>query len=497
MAATLESRLVSSGRYAAGDSIAAKYRLERVLGIGGMGEVWRAINVELDAPVAIKLMRADLDRTQLAQRLKQEARAAAKLAHPAIVRTFDVGETELGDPFIVMELLTGRSLAAQLAAEGRLSAAHAVQLLLPVADALSVAHGKGIVHRDLKPDNIFIAIDNEQVQPKLVDFGIAKMFDREHEPIHLTQAGTVLGSPEYMSPEQARGHEDVDLRSDVWSFCVVLYETIAGKGPFTGANYNALLRSIVEDEPPSILDRLAGDDRLSEIIQRGLSKQRELRFQSMTELGCSLAAWLISQGVLEDACGSSLDARWIARASDPLAIRASRASLASLATLPPPSGVRPAERSFGAAPTVDAAALKSVDSESVSEKPAQLWLSLPRALLFGGAFAVLVVTWLGARQARPIETTPQLAEPLNAPLTGAAGSITPSPAAPPSPAVPAVVEVTPPELANATTPSKHTTHSAAVAPHATRISVVGKLTSGAAAPKASLNNSSHDLISPY
>src|SRR5450432_3077808 len=229
--------------HAVGDIIAGKYRLEQLLGEGGMGAVWRAFNLHLEAPVALKLIRADLDRELLTLRLKQEARAAAKLGHPAIVRIFDVGESEFGDPFIVMELLTGQSLAAVLVAEQRLVAVRAVQLLLPVADALCAAHAKGIVHRDLKPDNVFIAIEDERVQPKLVDFGIVKLSDRGDLDQHLTQAGAVLGSPEYMSPEQARGRDDLDHRTDIWSFCVVLYEALAGVTPFTGTNYNEIGRA--------------------------------------------------------------------------------------------------------------------------------------------------------------------------------------------------------------------------------------------------------------
>src|SRR6478672_778872 len=161
--------------YAAGDVIADKYALEELIGEGGMGAVFRARNTTIDMPVAVKLIRADLDREVLSGRLLQEARAAAKLAHPAIVRVFDVGKTALGDPFIVMELLHGESLASLLDREGRLSSVRAVQLLLPIADALAVAHARGFVHRDVKPDNVFIANDDEgQLQPKLVDFGIVK-----------------------------------------------------------------------------------------------------------------------------------------------------------------------------------------------------------------------------------------------------------------------------------------------------------------------------------
>src|SRR5262249_39378868 len=137
-----------------------------------------------------------------------------------------------------------------LETQGRLPGVQAVRLLLPICDALWLAHTKGIVHRDLKPDNLFVVQDEAGIQPTLVDFGIVKLQEAVCES-HLTKAGDVVGSPDYMSPEQARGLDDVTLSTDVWSFCVVLYEAVAGRTPFRGANYNALLRQIVEDTPPT------------------------------------------------------------------------------------------------------------------------------------------------------------------------------------------------------------------------------------------------------
>ena len=328
-----DSRAGERRRYGVGTVIAAKYRLESLLGEGGMGSVWRAFNIQLEAPVAIKVIRGDVDR-ELSERLRQEARAAAKLGHAAIVRVFDVGESEFGDPFIVMELLSGQSLGALLGAEQRLPAARAVQLLLPVVDALSVAHAKGIIHCDLKPDNVFIAVDNGQTQPKLVDFGIVKMSDRQLDG-KITQEGIVIGSPQYMSPEQARGREDLDYRTDIWSLCVVLYEAVSGHVPFTSPNYNAVLSSIQIDDPPSLAELLAGGNSgLWRIIQSGLAKEPAERFQSMAELGQTLATWLVSQGVLEDACGTSLEAKWLNRPSDSHARR--RAPQVSKRGLTPP-----------------------------------------------------------------------------------------------------------------------------------------------------------------
>jgi serine/threonine-protein kinase len=215
-----------------------------------------------------------------------------------------------------------------------------VQLLLPIADALSAAHAKGFVHRDVKPDNVFVVVSDEQLQPKLVDFGIVKLEQRDKNS-KLTQVGTVLGSPDYMSPEQARGLETIDLRSDVWSFSVMLYEAIAGQTPFSSTNYNALLRMIVEDEAPALRSLRAADAALSAIVAQGMSKDPAQRHQSMNRLGRALAEWLISQGATEDVCGVSLDAKWLSRTTDPQARAAARASRPNPDSWPdPPSGVR-------------------------------------------------------------------------------------------------------------------------------------------------------------
>lgn len=301
--------------------IAQKYRLDTLLGEGGMGAVWRAFNLQLEAPVAIKLLRSGLDSPELGERLRVEARAAAKLVHPNIVRVFDVGDSETGEPFIVMELLDGESLR-DILLRGPLPPVSAVQLLLPVAEALSLAHSRGVVHRDIKPDNVFIADVGETLQPKLLDFGIAKVTSTAAAGgATLTSTGTVLGSPEYMSPEQAMGRADIDHRSDVWSFCVVLYEAICGRTPFSGSTAQTILRSVVEDVVVPLEVAAGIDAKLSQLISRGLSKDREARPQSMFDLGQALAAWLFEQGALEDAAGAGLEYKWLGRAPDTVAAK--------------------------------------------------------------------------------------------------------------------------------------------------------------------------------
>jgi len=434
-------------RYRAGHVIAGKYRLTELLGEGGMGAVWSAVNLQLEAPVAIKLLlhEAREQREVLTQRLKQEAKVAAKLAHPAIVRIFDVGESELGDPFIVMELLKGRSLGLWLAQDGPLSSVMAVQLLLPIADALAIAHSKGIIHRDLKPDNVFINED-EGVQPKLVDFGIVKLTDGSAEQTHLTQAGTVLGSPEYMSPEQARGLDDIDHRSDIWSFCVLLYEVVTGYTPFVAANASALLISIAVDDPRPVEPRGEQEAELWRIIQRGLEKSREHRFQSMTELGSALASWLLRRGVTEDACGASLEAKWILRTSDPSALRGTRSSAPGHAVTPIESGLRRSSSELAIAAThAQRTPSFPFKAEQPSGAPVEIELRGTRRMPFGlaiagGVLLVLLASLAVLHQAgeapeRAVKSVPASA-PENAPALAALSAApepTPQPAIPPPP----------------------------------------------------------------
>ncbi|EYF08450.1 Hypothetical protein CAP_3979 [Chondromyces apiculatus DSM 436] len=297
-----------------GSIISGRYRLEQVIGRGGMGAVWLARDTTLDIDVALKLIRRDRTTPEARVRLLQEARAAARIGHPSIVRVFDFGETAGGDPFIVMELLHGESLSSVLARRQRLAPALAVSTLLPLASALVAAHGKGIVHRDLKPDNILL-VNNEAgaLVPKLLDFGIARLLSADQER-RFTLSGEVLGSPDYMSPEQAKGEDDVGEATDIWAFTVVLYEVLTGRRPFQGPNYNALILAIITQEPLPVTDLAAGDTELWGILQRGLRKRAADRWQTMRDLGAALGAWAIEHGVQEDVAGTSVASHWLAGA---------------------------------------------------------------------------------------------------------------------------------------------------------------------------------------
>jgi serine/threonine-protein kinase len=493
--------------YEPGYVIAGKYELEALLGQGGMGAVWRARNVALDSLVALKVMRAAGDLEALRGRLVQEARAAAKLAHPAIVKVFDVGQTESGDPFIVMELLHGSSLGTILAAEARISSLQIARIMLPIADALSLAHSKGIIHRDLKPDNVFVVNDGGAIQPKLVDFGIVKVQQGDSES-HLTQAGAVLGSPDYMSPEQARGQDDIDFSTDVWSFSVVLYEAITGQTPFKGANYNALLRQIVEETPTSPDALAACDAALSAIVMRGLSKQREHRFRSMGEMGRVLATWLIEQGVHEDICGSTLEPRWL-RGTDPHARPVGRASLASISEGWPAehgSGVRP--NALGGVNTLPAPPRSVAPVVEPSVAPPLLAPSEPptqpsrRPLFIGGgiALAAFALGWwavasLVGRNEAPAAATSQVAAPTALP---APAPLTPAPGPEPT-AVAAEPSAAPPPAQLPAAPSAHKAAQGGarkVSSPAGRAAGAGGHAPKSSAPKAG-GKPAGDLLSPY
>ncbi|MEI9950350.1 MAG: serine/threonine-protein kinase [Pseudomonadota bacterium] len=299
--------------YLAGAVIADRYKLVRPLGRGGMGVVWVAHSLVLGVDVALKLIHSDVAGSTGATRMAREAHAAARLGHPAMVRVFDFGWTSRADPFLVMELVQGESMGSILRRELRLPAIQAVQMLLPLADGLRSAHDKGIVHRDIKPDNILVARDEfGRQQPKLLDFGIAKVDQALSAEDHkLTQEGIALGSPDYMSPEQALGREDIDHRTDVWALCVVLYESITGQMPWDRPNYNALMQAIIHEPPAATTELSAGDADLWCVIERGLQKNPENRWASMTELGEALALWLYKHGVKEDISANSLRAVWL------------------------------------------------------------------------------------------------------------------------------------------------------------------------------------------
>ncbi len=277
-----------------GEVLAGKYRLDALLGAGGMGEVYRAENVALGRAVAIKLLREELgESADVVMRFVREARAANIVRHPNVVDVLDVGQAEDGTPFIVQELLEGEDLAQYVRAQGgRLAPDQALALLVPAIDAVAFAHGRGVIHRDLKPENIFLARDpTGTVVPKLLDFGISRIVTAEEQ--RMTATGMSVGTPAYMSPEQIRADKVVDARTDVWSLGVILYEVLVGALPFQSSSHSGLFVKIVT-EPPVPLDvALPGvSPHLAVIVEKCLSARVEGRYASATDLARDLRALL-------------------------------------------------------------------------------------------------------------------------------------------------------------------------------------------------------------
>ncbi len=275
---------------ASGLIIAEKYKLLELIGSGGMGEVYRARNTLIGRDVALKLLNHDyVGDANLTARLFQEAKSASRIRHPGIVEVLDAGEAETG-PYLVMELLSGRSAAAILVRYGRFDLAAALSTAIPVLSTLGAAHAVGVVHRDLKPENIFFHQDESgQISVKLLDFGIAKLLS-PGGPTPKTSTGIVFGTPDYLSPEQAAGDGEIDGRSDLFSLAVVLYELITGVRPFHAPTTIATAYRIAHAKaPPLATNGGPKHPMLDAILQRALSKRPEERHQSADELLAELA----------------------------------------------------------------------------------------------------------------------------------------------------------------------------------------------------------------
>jgi serine/threonine protein kinase len=258
------------------NKIVSHYRLLEKIGEGGMGVVYKAEDTKLKRTVALKFLPPELTRdSQAKARFAQEAQAAAALDHPNICAVFEIGEAE-GATYIAMPYVKGRSLKERIAA-GPLSMEEALDIAGQVAEGLKEAHERGIIHRDIKPANIMLT---EKGHAKIMDFGLAKL----EAGVDLTKTMAVMGTVAYMSPEQARG-EEVDLRTDIWSFGATLYEMLTGQKPFGQKHDQALLYSVLNDTMESV-SRICPEipNHLERVIQKALEKDKFHRYQNMAEL---------------------------------------------------------------------------------------------------------------------------------------------------------------------------------------------------------------------
>ncbi len=271
-----------------GSTLSGRYQITRKVGQGGMGVVYEATHTLIGKRVAVKVLLDKYARREaLVARLEQEARLASSIGHEHIVDINDFGITEDGRNFVVMEFLEGESLAECLQRETRLPEQRVLQIGSQAASALAAAHAKGIVHRDIKPENLFLLRRKDKDFVKVVDFGISKSMrsSGEEDAPRLTQTGMVLGTPLYMSPEQARGDDDLDARVDVYALGVIMYEASTGRVPFQGTNYLSVISQVLGDEPTRPRELAPNlSDELEAVILRAMAKDRRERYQSCDEL---------------------------------------------------------------------------------------------------------------------------------------------------------------------------------------------------------------------
>lgn len=443
-----------------GDLLAGKYRVERVLGSGGMGVVVAAVHEQLEQRVALKFVREEaLDNQDAVQRFLREARASVKLKSEYAARVIDVGTLESGAPYMVMEYLEGSDLAAVLEEHGALSVESAVEWIVQACEAIAEAHAMGIIHRDIKPQNLFLARTvGGQAKVKVLDFGVSKSMTASGGVGGLTQTRAMLGSPLYMSPEQMRSSRDVDARSDVWALGVVLYELLTRRWPFEAESMPELCLKVVSDPPLPITAYRDVPPLLVEVIAKCLEKDPLKRYANAAELAAALEplAPPASKVVVERAR---------------LAISTMRlpppGTQASVAVVPPSarSGPHPAlpdvlARTAPTPATWDSASGKSEAARKSNRGVLVAAVVVGIVLLAGGVFA-LRGRGGDTNAATATPTTPIVATPVPTPSAAAVATL-PPPAAPPAtdtptPSAAASVAATPtakPAVGAATGPAR-------------------------------------------
>ena len=270
-----------------GTTIAGKYRIDERLNEGGMGTVYRGTHVLMDKTVAIKVLRPALAADEkIVARFSREARAASRISHPHALSVTDFGEDENGNVFLVMEFLSGKTLKQVIRDKGPLSLARVVDITRQVGDALSAAHAQGVIHRDLKSDNIMLVDTMSSDHAKVLDFGIAKINEPDGRPdTGLTAPNLVIGTPQYMSPEQCSQDTDLDARSDIYSLGVILYEMLVGHVPFSGDSPTIVMMKHLQEPVPSVLEERSDlPPAVGRVVARAMAKLPDNRYQNVAEL---------------------------------------------------------------------------------------------------------------------------------------------------------------------------------------------------------------------
>jgi serine/threonine-protein kinase len=417
------------GMLRVGDVVSEKYDLIRPLGAGGMGAVWEARHTGIGKRVSIKFLHQHLsDNPEAAARFTREAQAAAAIGHRSIIDIYDCGKAEDGSIYLVMEFLEGRDMGALLGQKGQLPVELTVYLAAQTLSALTAAHRASIVHRDLKPDNIFLVETGQRLPDvKLLDFGISKMTSQDALADRLTKTGVVMGTPFYMSPEQAQGAKEADHRADLYAMGVIMYEACTGRTPFQADNLFALIQEILFTEliPPRQL-RPDLPDALEQVILRAMSRNLDIRYDSAAEMLDDVLPFL-GEAARE-------------RVPLPTGMPQPRDTEPLFSALTLPAEVTP-PRDTTADDDLDPTPPVSTNMAWPSQPPTPpstgrspkrlIWgLALSALMVFGGGAVVLALMTGSGRQTQPADPPPP---PL--PAASIEAPLPPPPAAPPPPEV--------------------------------------------------------------
>jgi serine/threonine-protein kinase len=449
-----------------GDLLAGKYRVEKILGFGGMGVVVSAFRGDLEQRVAVKfLSEAAAERPDAAERFRREARAAAKIRSEHVARVLDVGTLETGQPFMVMEFLEGNDIADELRRFTYLPIIEAVEFILQAIEALAEAHAAGVVHRDLKPGNLFLArrADGSR-RVKVLDFGISKALTGSSvEDMSLTKTAALIGSPLYMAPEQMRSAKDVDTRADIWSLGAMLYEMLTGQSPYTGESIPQLCAALLHDDPiPLRQHRAEIPEGLEQVVLRCLMKDRNQRFPTVYDLGRALLPFATPDSRLHvERAERVLGATDVSMSS--MALMTQRTSLPHVSSPTPSRPITP----FASTPPLVLKVEPTVNSWGQSGM-----MPAPKRrgplLIAIGALAAVLAGGIGLWAARSGDSNAKLPTPSSLPHAEAAKSELKAPPATtplevvppvaaaltPASAEPAAIAVTPPEPTSALPPPK-------------------------------------------